>query len=40
MTNFFNAALNSIRFGLNATVERYRFIRHMQRGGNPDVLDF
>ena len=36
MTNFIQA----IKQAVSAAVERYKFIRHMQRGGNPDVLDF
>lgn len=34
--NFFTAIYAAVL----AAVEEYRFVRHMQRGGNPDVLDF
>lgn len=34
--NFYTA----LKLAFVAAVEVYRFVRHMQRGGNPDVLDF
>ena len=30
----------ALRLAMVAAIEEFRFIRHMQRGGNPDVLDF
>lgn len=36
MTNFYEA----IRLAIVAAVEEYKFVRHMQKGGNPDVLPF
>lgn len=36
ISNFYAA----IKAALLAAIEEYRFIRHMQRGGNPDLLDF
>lgn len=34
--NFYTA----LKYAVVAAIEAYRFIRHMQRGGNPDVLDW
>jgi len=34
--NFYAA----LKAAVLAAIEEYRFVRHMQRGGNPDVLDF
>ena len=36
MKNFFEA----IRLAVIAAIEEYRFVRHLQKGGNPDVLPF
>lgn len=36
ITNFYAA----IRAAVIAAVEEYRFVRHMQKGHNPDVLPF
>lgn len=30
----------ALRLAYIAAIEKYRFVRHLQRGGNPDVLDF
>lgn len=36
MKNIFEA----LRMAVNAAINEFRFVRHVQRGGNPDVLDF
>ena len=36
MKNFYEA----MRLAVVAAIEEFRFVRHMQRGGNPDVLPF
>jgi hypothetical protein len=36
MTNFYQA----IKAAVKAAFEEYRFVRHMQKGGNPDILPF
>lgn len=36
MSNFIKA----LRLAVVAAIEEFRFVRHMQRGGNPDVLPF
>jgi hypothetical protein len=36
MKNFVEA----LRLAVVAAIEEFRFVRHMQKGGNPDVLDF
>lgn len=36
MKNFFEALLHA----WVAAVDEWRFVRHMQRGGNPDTLPF
>lgn len=36
MKNIYEA----LRMAVIAAIEEFRFVRHMQRGGNPDVLDF
>lgn len=39
MTAIFNL-FTALKAAVLAAIEEYRFVRHMQRGGNPDVLDF
>lgn len=36
MKNIYEA----IRLAVLAAIDRYRFVRHMQKGGCPDTLDF
>lgn len=36
ISNFYTA----LKLAVFAAIEEYKFVRHMQRGGNPDVLDF
>ena len=36
MKNIYDA----LRLALIAAIDKYRDTRHLQRGGNPDVLDF
>lgn len=36
MRNIFKA----LRLSVKAAIEEFRFVRHMQKGGNPDYLPF
>ncbi len=32
--------IKALRMAFRAAIDQYKFARHMQRGGNPDVLPF
>lgn len=32
--------IEALRLAVRAAIDEFRFVRHMQRGGNPDVLPF
>jgi hypothetical protein len=36
MTDIYEA----LRLAIIAAIEEYKFVRHLQKGGNPDVLPF
>lgn len=40
MKNVYQAIKSAVLAGIFCAFSEYRFIRHMQKGGNPDILPF